>query len=235
MEKLKAILAVAAVALVVALVIFNASRPVEVDREVWNVAMTKGNPEAKKHFIMYTDIFCPYCDKFSYALIANKEDFEENYLNNNQVYFEMRVTYMNYLSGHSNNSKPAGEATYCAAKQEKFWNYYDTLISTLYDDYFSKDIGTGINAEKMPDLELDYFYAVAEKAGLELESFQTCMENHETLEELASNTAKAQTQIESGVPYFVFGNHKQSGFYGIWDATFDYEQAKLLLDAGLSS
>ena len=83
---------------------------------------------------MYTDIFCPYCDKFSYALIANKEDFEENYLNNNQVYFEMRVTYMNYLSGHSNNSKPAGEATYCAAKQEKFWNYYDTLISTLYDD-----------------------------------------------------------------------------------------------------
>lgn len=235
MEKIKAILAVAAIAFVVGLVVIGASRPSEVDREVWNVAMTKGNPEAEKHFIMYTDIFCPYCDKFSYALIANKEDFESNYLNNDKVYFEMRVTYMNYLSGHSNNSKPAGEAVYCAAKQEKFWEYYESLIATLYDDYFSKDIGTGIDAERMPDLELEYFYNIAEKAGLETESFQSCLENHETEAEIASNTSKAQSQIESGVPYFVFGNYKQSGFYGIWDTSFDYEQAKLLLDAGLNS
>lgn len=234
MEKLKAVLAVTAVAIVVALIIFNAARPIEADRNVWNEAMTKGNPDASKHFIMYTDIFCPYCDKFSYALLANKEDFEENYLNNDKVYFEIRVTDMNYMSGHSENSRPAGEASYCAAKQDKFWDFYDNLIGTLYDDYFSKDIGTGIDAERIPELGVDYFVNVATEAGLDTESFQSCMDNHETLSELNANTEKASEQID-GIPYFIFGDYKTSGFAGIWDPEFDYQEAKRQLDAGLAS
>lgn len=233
MQRVKAILAVSAVVLVVALIIFNASQPVEQDPTIWNTEMTKGNPEAEKHYIMYTDIFCPYCDKFSNALTANKEDFETNYINNNKVHFEIRITQLNYLSGHSDNSQPAGEGAYCAAKQQKFWDYYESILAKLYEDYHSKGIGVSKTSEKMPNLEMSYFYDAAETAGLEMDPFKSCMENHETLEELEKNTTRAQKQIESGVPYFVFGDFKMSGFDGNWDTDNDYKQAKRLLDAGL--
>ncbi|MFV0484811.1 MAG: DsbA family protein [Candidatus Saccharimonadales bacterium] len=233
MQRVKAILAVTAVVFVVALVIFNASRPVEADPTIWNTEMTKGNPEAEKHYIMYTDIFCPYCDKFSNALTANKEDFEANYLNNDKVYFEIRITQLNYLSGHSDNSQPGGESAYCAANQQKFWPYYEAILAKLYEDYHSKGIGVSKTSEKMPDLELSYFYEAAETAELDLDTFKSCVENHDTLEELEKNTTRAQKQIESGVPYFVFGSFTFSGFDGNWDTDNDYKQAKLLLDSGL--
>ena len=47
------------------LFIYNAIQAGKVDMTTWNSNMTIGNAEtAKHHFIMYTDIFCPYCDKF---------------------------------------------------------------------------------------------------------------------------------------------------------------------------
>jgi predicted DsbA family dithiol-disulfide isomerase len=234
MQKLKAILSVSAIIFVVALIIFNASRPIATDFHIWNTALTKGNPEAGKHFIMFTDIFCPYCDKFSNALITNKADFEENYINNDKILFEIRVTHLNYLSGHSDNSKPAGVAAYCAARQDRFWPYYETLLSRLFDDYHSKGIGVDKTSPKIPTLDLEYFIEPASDAQLDIDPFKTCLENNETLEELENATKKAQQQIESGVPYFVFGNFRQSGFNGTWDTTNDYTQAKLLLDAGLT-
>ena len=85
---------------------------------VWNEQMTKGDKDtAKHHFIMYTDVFCPYCDKFSDAVAANMEDFDKNYVEDKNILFEIRVTDMNYVNGHSTNSRPGGEAVYCAAKQ----------------------------------------------------------------------------------------------------------------------
>ena len=233
MQRVKAILAVVAVGLVVGLIIFNATRPVEADPTVWNTEMTKGNPEAEKHYIMYTDIFCPYCDKFSNALTANKEDFETNYLNNDKVYFEIRITQLNYLSGHSDNSQPGGEGAYCAARQQKFWPYYEAILAKLYEDYHSKGIGVSKTSERMPNLDLDYFYDAGETAELDMDAFKGCMENHDTLQELEENTTRAQKQIESGVPYFVFGDFKFSGFDGNWNTDNDYKQAKLLLDSGL--
>lgn len=233
MQKVKAILAVAAVGFIVALVIFNASRPIEADPTVWNTEMTKGTEGTGKHYIMYTDIFCPYCDKFSNALTANKADFEANYIDNGKIFYEMRITHINYLSGHSDNSKPGGESAYCAAKQQKFWPYYESILAKLYQDYHSKGIGVSKTSEKMPNLDVSYFYQAAETAELDLDSFKTCMENHETLAELEKNTTRAQKQIESGVPYFVFGDFKFSGFDGNWNTDNDYKQAKLILDAGL--
>lgn len=231
MQKVKAIIAVVIIGGIIALVAF--SRPVAPETTAWTNAMTKGSSETGKHFIMYTDIFCPYCDKFSNALHANAEDFEENYINNGKVFFEVRITDINYLSGHSNNSQPGGESAYCAARQDKFWPYYEAILDKLYEDYHSKGIGVSATSEHIPDLELSYFQIAAETAELDMDSFNGCMENHETLEELDKHTTNAQKLIASGVPYFVFGDFKASGFDGNWDTDNDYKQAKLMLNAGL--
>ena len=200
----------------------------------WNEQMTLGDKTtAKHHYIMYTDIFCPYCDKFSDAVAAHKDEFMTDYIEGKKIYFEIRVTDMNYLSGHSENSKPAGEGAYCAAKQEKFWDYYYALLGQIYDDYHSKGIGIDKNSERIPDLEMKYFYDVAKKTSLDYDSFVSCMENHETEEELNKNTQRAGNIVGGGVPYFTFDKFVTSGFAGNFNADNDYEQVKLMMDAGL--
>ena len=232
MQRLKAILAMVVVVFVVALIVFNASRPAETEVSAWNEAMAKGDRETGEHFVMYTDIFCPYCDKFSNALHANMEEFTTDYIDSGKVYYEMRVTEMNYLSGHSENSRPGGEAVYCAAKQGKFWEYYEAILDKLFEDYHSKGIGVSKTAEHIPMLALDYFYEAGETAGVEEEDFVRCMEEHEALDELGRATTRAQ-KVLNGVPYFVFGEYKASGFDGNWDTDNDWRQARRMLEAGL--
>ena len=224
------------VGFIVALAVYNTAHPNRDSFKPWNVAMTMGDQAtAEHHFVMYTDIFCPYCDKFSDAIQANEADFKTNYVEGKKIFFEIRVTDMNYKSGHSENSLPAGEGAYCAAKQNKFWEYYHAILSKIYKDYHSKGIGVDQYAEKIPKLEMDYFYAAADDGKLDHDAFVTCMENHETKSELDKNTTVAQNRVQSGVPYFVFDKYQTSGFLGNWNTTNDYAQAKMMLDAGLTT
>lgn len=220
-----------------ALIVFNAINPSPVDMSTWNEKMTKGNPEtAKHHFIMYTDIFCPYCDKFSDAVAANQEDFNKRYIEDENILFEIRVTDVNYVNGHSNNSRPAGEAAYCAAKQGDFWGYYYALLEKVYNDYHSHGIGVDKTSPKIPDLEMNYFYDVADTLEtINRDDLVKCMENDETIAELDGNTKKAQAKINGGVPRFVFDKYVADGFLGNWDTTNDYEQVKILMEAGLTT
>ena len=197
------------------------------------MAMTQGNRETGKHFVVYTDVFCPYCDKFGNALHANAAEFAENYIDNGKVFFELRVTEINHRSGHSANSRLGGETNYCAARQDKFWPYYEALLGQLFADYHSKGIGIDKDAAKIPKLENSYFYAVGEKAGLDGEAFASCVENHEALDELISATDRTLKIIPGGIPYFAFGDYRASGFSGNWNTGNDWHQAKLMLDAGL--
>jgi len=218
-----------------ALFAYNSIHGNKVDTTTWNDNMVLGNAEtAKYHYTMYTDIFCPYCDKFSDAVMANFDEFKEQYINQKEILFEIRITDLNYESGHSNNSRPAAEGAYCAAKQNKFWEYYHGILGQLYKDYHSKGIGTDINAPKIPDLEMDYFYDIAKEAELDSDQFISCMENHEAADELDRNTQRASAATGGGIPYFTFGNFKTSGFAGTFAADSDWEQAKLMLDAGLN-
>ena len=225
---------IAVVGAIFGLFVYNALNGTSFEGSAWNEQMTLGDVStAKHHYVMYTDIFCPYCDKFSDAVAAHKDEFMTDYIEDKKIYFEIRVTDMNYLAGHSNNSKPAGEGAYCAAKQEKFWDYYYALLGQIYKDYHSKGIGIDKNSERIPDLEMDYFYKVAKNTDLDYDSFVSCMENHETEEELNKNTQRAGNIVGGGVPYFTFDKFVTSGFAGNFDADKDYEQVKLMMEAGL--
>ena len=227
---------VAVIGLLVGLVIYNTLNPAPPDMGVWNEAMSKGDAAtAKHHFIMYTDIFCPYCDKFSNAVAANLDKWEKDYIERENILFEIRVTDVNYENGHSTNSRPAGIAAYCAAKQNNFWDYYYALLAKMFEDYFSKGIGVDPYSEKIPSLPSSYFTDVAKNVKLDQKSFKQCFENQETASELDKNTSRAQSRINGGVPRFVFDKFTYDGFAGNWDTTSDYEQVKTLMNAGLST
>ena len=211
----------------VALIAYNVANPPKPDYTPWTMAMTQGDKDtAEHHFVMYTDIFCPYCNKFSIAVMANQEEFEKEWLEEKKIFFELRVTDLNYVSGHSDNSRPAGEGAYCAAKQDKFWEYYHNLLQKIWDDYYVNGIGIDRDAEVIPTLASDYYYDAAEKGGLDMESFKSCFDNHEGADELDKNTLKAQKYITSGVPQFNFDKFSYSGFVGVWDSDTDWKQAK---------
>lgn len=230
-KAIRIIAVVLGVGFLLSLIIYNSTKPV--DFTPWNEAMTLGNKSGSKyHYIMYTDIFCPYCDKFSDAVQANFDDFKKRYIEDEKIFFEIRMTDLNYTSGHSNNSKPGGESAYCAADQGMFWEYYAGLLGALYNDYHSHGIGIDKTSPKIPTLENDYYYNVAEEAGLEINRFKTCLENNEMENILSKNTSRASS-VANGVPYFVFGNYRTSGFAGNWNSDYDYEQVKLMMDAGL--
>jgi hypothetical protein len=143
---------------------------------------------------------------------------------------------MNYENGHSTNSRPAGEAAYCAAKQGDFWGYYYALLAKIYKDYHSRGIGVDRYSEKIPMLEMSYFYDVADELDtIDRDTLTRCMENDDTVGELDSNTNKAKSKVNGGVPRFVFDKFVTDGFAGDWNTDNDYKEVERLMDAGLAS
>ena len=207
--------------LVIAMFVYNTTHQPEVHRDVWNMAMTKGDSSSENYFVEYTDMFCPYCAKFNRVLDDN---FHRDYIDSGKVFFELRLT--DIISDHSENSERGGEAGYCAAKQAKFWDFYDAMLAKLYDDYHSRGIGVSKTSPKIPKLDDSYYLDVATSSGLDSDQMQSCFESGEALSELRVNTSRASQTLQSGVPFFIVNTFTSSGFDG------SYETVEMMLKAG---
>lgn len=216
----------AVVAVFVALIFINlTSRPDPAD-QAWNVAMTTGPEDARSHYIMYTDLMCPYCTVFSRETMGHWDEFQ-SYLDEHKILFEIRMTDMIYEGNDVEMSRSAGEASYCAARENQFWDFYHGALAALWEDYHSKGIGVSKSAPPITNMPEDYWLKVGKKAGLG-DGFEACLGNHETLDELDRNTRRA-SQVSSGLPSFKFNKFSTSGFSDTWDWTY----VKRMLDAGL--
>lgn len=192
-----------------------------------------GKKTAKNHYIMMTDIMCPYCDVFSRLTMENEDKFKK-YLNDHDIVFEVRVT--DYL--HENNmdkrgfSQMGAEAIACATDQNKFWEYYHQAIRRLWQDYHSKGIGSSKNAPAIKDLTVQYWQKIAKEVNLD-SSFNTCLTEHKKLDTVKQNTQEVTTLMTrsnlGGMPSFKFNNFATSGF----DTNWDYSYVERYLDAGL--
>lgn len=194
--------------------------------QAWTASMTTGPEEAKSHYIMYTDLMCPYCDVFSREIMDHWDEFQD-YLAEHKILFEVRMTDMLYEGNGSEKSRDAGEAAYCAAQENKFWDFYHGALAALWDDYHSKGIGSSKTAPPITDMPDGYWLEIGQAAGLG-EQFESCVKNHETAEELDYNTRRA-SQVAAGLPSFKFNKFTTSGFSDTWDWTY----VKMMLDAGL--
>ena len=209
------------------LVVFSITNEPPVSSKVWDEGTTIGDPEtATRHYVQYADFGCPYCDVFSRLTVQNKEDFEK-FLADNHILFEIRLTDTIYYSAGVDFSKDSAVAAFCAKREGKFIDYYHEGIMALYDDYQSKGIGDSKTSPMITGMADDYWLKVGHKIGLS-DSFDDCVENQETLDEVSRNTEKASQYI-NGLPYFQFEDFKQSGFDNIWG----YEYVVKYLEAGL--
>lgn len=192
-----------------------------------------GDKKAKNHYIMMTDIMCPYCDVFSRLAMENQEKFDK-YLKDHDIVFEVRVTDFLYENNMDKRgfSRMGAEAIACATDQNRFWDYYHQAIRRLWQDYHSKGIGSSKNAPAIKDLTPAYWESIASDIKLD-PSFNTCLSEHKMLETVKQNTADATTLMLrhnlGGMPSFKFNNFTTSGF----DTNWDYSYVERYLAAGL--
>lgn len=217
---------IAVVAVFGTIMITSASTQQSIADQAWNDAATIGNRDAKNHYIMYTDLLCPYCDVFSRVVMENWPEFTD-YLATNNILFEVRLTDYLYEGNGIQMSRDAAEAAYCAMREDKFWDYYHGALTALWDDYHSKGIGDSKTSPAISDMPDDYWLKIGHSAGLGAQ-FDQCVANHETADELDFNTYRA-LQVADGMPSFKFNKFTIAGF----DKSWGWDYVKRYLDAGL--
>ena len=214
--------------LLVFAMITNTTRKTPRSETVWNEGMTLGSMDAKNYFIVYTDLMCPYCNLYAQEVYRNEDEFEK-YLADNDILYEVRVTDMLYESNGIEYSKTSAEAAYCADRDGKFWDFYHAALTAIENDYYSRGIGNSKTAPKISDMTEEYWLNIGREVGLS-DSFETCLKNGESLEEVSEKTGKASDNAV-GLPSYKFNSYETSGF----DPTWDFELIKQMYDAGLKS
>ena len=228
MKKLASILALVAVfALIFVAIVTSNVNQVDVSGEIWNQAMTMGDPEtAVRHYIVYTDLMCPYCNYYGRMIWENNDEFQQ-YIADNKIAYEVRVTDMLYEGSGVEMSRPAAEGAYCAAREDRFWDYYHAALDHIFEDYYWKGIGYSKTAPMITDMDRDYWYNIGKEIGLG-DTFKTCFKESLATTELQENTFKASVNID-GLPSFAFGKFTTSGY----DPSWEWDTVKAMLNQGL--
>ena len=230
MKKIARIIALIAIfGIITAGIIASFNHKVPNSEKVWDQATTVGNIDAKNYFIVYSDIVCPYCVAFENAIIEHEEEFKK-YLEDHDILFEVRVSEFLYRYGESQSiaSHYGSEAIYCAKQQGRFWDYYNSAITKVWNEYFKTYGKAALSLLSQQDK--NYWISIGTDLGLN-EDFANCVKNGETDEEILAVTQKTGKVI-SGLPAFKFNDYVPAGgggfsLSGTWGNVLD------LFDAGL--
>lgn len=144
----------------------------------------KGPPNAPITIVEFSDFQCSYCKRVLAVLNQVMERYPD------QVKLAFRDFPINNIHPHA---QKAAEAAHCAAEQGKFWEYHDLL--------FEKQ-------EAIPNANhVEY----AKALGLEVTSFQACLESRKYQEKVERNYADGMKAGVSGTPAFFINGRLLSG------------------------
>ena len=141
-----------------------------------------GNTNAKITIVEFGDYQCTYCYKFHKDTIKKIKD---NYVETGYVNFIYRDFPLN-----GEQSILASEASYCAQKQNKFWEYHDIL----YNNWGGENTGW-ITENNLLGFAID--------AELNLGNFSQCLENSEFRQKVLDNEQFGKEIGISATPSFL--------------------------------
>jgi len=141
-----------------------------------------GNTNAKITIVEFGDYQCTYCYKFHKDTIKKIKD---NYVETGYVNFIYRDFPLN-----GEQSILASEASYCAQKQNKFWEYHDIL----YNNWGGENTGW-ITENNLLGFAID--------AELNLANFSQCLENSEFRQKVLDNEQFGKEIGISATPSFL--------------------------------
>lgn len=150
-----------------------------------------GDPNAPILIEEFSDFQCPYCKRFH-------EDTEpllrQYYIDTGKVRFVYR-SMGNWVSqnigGGNTESQNAALAMYCAGDENKFWDMHAYLFANNMD---AENVGA--YADKRIKL-------IAEKAGLDMEQFNSCYDSGKYEERVQQDYEDGQAAGVNGTPGFL--------------------------------
>lgn len=139
-----------------------------------------GDPEAPVKVDMFSNYKCSYCVSFTRE---NEDDFIKNYVDTGKVYLTYHI-----FPFTDDDGQVAAEATYCAADQNKFWEYKKQVFENV-----------GFSGA-LADSSLDTY---AQNVGLDMAQFQQCRSSDEHTSTINEVRQYAQMNGVSGTPTFI--------------------------------
>ncbi|MFZ1043518.1 MAG: thioredoxin domain-containing protein [Anaerolineales bacterium] len=150
-----------------------------------------GDPNAPVKIVEYADFQCPYCMQYWQE---TEPQIIQNYVATGKVYYE----YHSVGGFIGPESADAADAAYCAADQNKFWEYHDMLFANW----------TGENAgDFTPDKLRQYAAAV----HLDLNRFDTCLNVGANTDRVNQDVSDAKAAGVHATPSFVINGKLVEG------------------------
>jgi protein-disulfide isomerase len=147
-----------------------------------------GDPNAPVTLVEFGDFNCGYCARWAAQTLPR---IQEKYIDTGKV--RMAFVHFPILGA---DSITAAEATECAARQDKFWEYHNTLYA---------NIGIGYSHANLTNL--------AEQTGLNIASFTECLSNFPERESLEDDIRLGQIMGVRGTPAFLVNGIPLAGAY----------------------
>lgn len=141
-----------------------------------------GDPDAPVSVVNFSSFSCGFCENFSKTV---EPGFIKDYVDTGRVYYR----YVNLAFSSDEGTQNAAKAAYCAAEQNRFFDYRSYLYSAArVQDGFS----TG------------NLISMASSAGLEQDTFSTCLLEDNTYQDaIAADLSLAQSVGVTGTPSFL--------------------------------
>src|SRR5215216_1645969 len=148
--------------------------PLELDD---GLSPAKGSSKPLVTIVEFSDFECPFCS----AVQSTLKQIEQTYGQNVRLVFKHLP-----LEGHR-NSLPAARAAYCAAEQDRFWQFHDALFA-------SKNVSLAV------------FMQIANELGLGVPKFQACLNSEQSRAGVVKDIETARLfRIESTPSFIVNG------------------------------
>ena len=156
------------------IVTMNLPPPVFVSELDDGVSPVKGATNPVVTIVEFSDFECPFCKQVQSVLRQIVETYGR----------EVRLVFKHLpLEGHR-NSLPAARAAYCAAEQERFWQFHDALFSA-------------------GNLSPPVFEQIASDLGLGVPKFQECVASERSRAAVVKDIDAAKLLRIESTPNFV--------------------------------
>lgn len=162
-------------------------------------ALTLGPEKAPVKLVEFADYECPYCQKVAADVKKLVADYGD----------KVAFTYRDFPLPMHARAEKAAEASRCASKQNKFWQFHDEL-------YHSKE------------LDVDQLKAQARALQLDLADFDKCLDSGEQANAVEQDRKEGERLGINGTPSFFVNGHYLSG-------ALDYASLRQIVEQQLAT
>jgi len=138
------------------------------------VSPAKGATKPSVTIVEFSDFECPYCSEVQTTL----KQVMDNYGKDVRLVFKHLP-----LEGHR-HSLPAARAAYCAAEQDRFWQFHDALFA-------SRNLSPGV------------FDQIATDLGLGMTKFRACLTSEQSRSAIVKDIETARLFSIDSTPSFI--------------------------------